>query len=142
MKTLFISVAVLFFTATNLSAQIAKDFMVGGGFDLIKTDNERFFGKGQFASEGHYFITRQITLSSGLEVWTGDGLSLTLGARWFPVDEAFVRLRGLIGENDLAIGGGWTKPVSENLRFEAMADFYFEGEFAIRAGVMYVLRRK
>jgi hypothetical protein len=142
MKTLFITVAVLFFTAVNSSAQIAKDFMVGGGFDLIKTDNDGFLSKGQFASEGHYFVTRQFTLSSGLEIWTGDGLSLTLGARWFPVEEAFIRLRGLIGENDLAIGGGWTKPINDKLKFEAMADFYFEGEFAIRAGVMYVIRRK
>ncbi|RAV97688.1 hypothetical protein [Pseudochryseolinea flava] len=142
MKGFFLTTAVLFFTALNVSAQIAKDFMVGGGFDLIKTDNDGFLGKGQFATEGHYFVTRQFTLSSGLEVWTDEGVSLSLGARWFPVEEAFVRMRGLIGENDLVIGGGWTKPVNENLRFEAMADFYFEGEFAIRAGLMYVIRRK
>jgi hypothetical protein len=141
MKIFFIT-AVIFFAALNGSAQIAKDFMVGGGFDLIKTDHDVFLKKGQFASEGHYFITRQFTLSSGLEIWTDEGISLTLGARWFPVDEAFVRMRGLIGENDLVIGGGWTKPITDKLRFEAMADFYFEGEFGIRAGLMYVIRRK
>jgi len=138
----FLSTAILFFIAFQSSGQIAKDFMVGGGFDLIKTDNDTFLGKGQFATEGHYFVTRQFTLSSGFEVWTDKGLSLSLGARWFPVEEAFVRLRGLIGENDLDIGGGGAKPINEKFRFEAMADFYFEGEFAIRAGVMYVIRRK
>ena len=34
------------------------------------------------------------------------------------------------------------EPINDKLRFEAIGDFYFTGEFAIRAGVMYVLRRK
>jgi hypothetical protein len=138
----FFTALLLCFLLSSSYAQIAKDFMVGGGLDLIKTDNNGFLGKGQFGAEGHYFITRQFTLSSGLEGWTADGVSLTLGARWFPVEEAFVRMRGLIGENDLAIGGGWAKPLNDKMRFEAMGDFYFKGDFAIRVGIMYVIRRK
>jgi hypothetical protein len=133
---------VLLFVISTTSAQIAKDFMVGGAADLIKTDNDGFLEKVQLGLEGHYFITRQITASAGVELWSDDDASLALGARWFPVEEAFIRLRGLIGQNDISIGGGWTKPINDKLKFEAMGDFYFEGEFAIRAGLMYVIRRK
>ena len=122
--------------------QISKDFMVGGAMDLIKTDNNGFLGKAQFGLEGNYFITRQFTASAGLELWTDDESSFMIGGRWYPVEEAFVRFRGLIGDNDLSIGGGWTKPINDKLRFEAIGDFYFKGEFAIRAGLMYVIRRK
>lgn len=133
---------VFVFVISSASAQIAKDFMVGGAFDLIKTDNDGFLGKVQLGLEGHYFLTRQITASVGAELWSDDDASLALGARWFPVEEAFIRVRGLIGQNDISIGGGWTKPINDKLKFEAIGDFYFEGEFSIRAGLMYVLRRK
>lgn len=141
MKKIILTTAVcLLLTAAH--GQIARDFMFGGAMDLIKTDNDGFLEKAQLGLEGNYFITRQFTASAGLELWTDDDASFMLGARWYPVEEAFVRFRGLIGENDLSIGGGWTKPINDKLRFEAIGDFYFTGEFAIRAGVMYVLRRK
>lgn len=123
-------------------AQIARDFLVGGGFDLIKTDNDGFAEKLQLGLEGNYFITRRFTATGGLEFWTGDQVSLVVGTRWFPSDEAFVRLRGLIGTNDLSVGAGWTKPLNESLKFEAIGDFYFSVDFAIRAGLVYVIRRK
>ena len=132
----------LVFVISAASAQIAKDFMMGGAFDLIKTDNDGFLEKIQIGLEGHYFVARQITVSTGVELWSDDDASLALGVRWFPVEEAFIRMRGLIGQNDISIGGGWTKPINDKLKFEAIGDFYFEGEFAIRAGLMYVLRRK
>lgn len=133
----------IFFGAMySASAQIAKDFMVGGGLDIVKTDNDGFGSKIQLGIEGNYFITRQFTASVGAELWSSDESSVALGVRWFPIEEAFVRLRGLIGDNDLAIGAGWTKPINSNWKFEALGDFYFEGEFAMRLGVMYVLRRE
>src|SRR5690349_480677 len=138
----FIASIVLLFTTQLAYSQIAKDFMIGGGFDLIKSDNSGFLDKAQFGVEANYFITRKFTGTAGFEFWTADDFSVVLGARWFPIDEAFVRVRGLIGENDLAIGGGWTKPLSDVWRFEALGDFYFKGDFAIRAGVAYVIRRK
>ena len=124
------------------SAQIAKDIIVGGSFDIIKTDNDKFLDKAQFGGELNYFFTRHITGTTGFEIWTGDDISFVVGGRWYPVEEAFVRARGLIGENDFSIGGGWTRPLNENWKFEAMADFYFEGEFAIRVGAVYIIRRK
>lgn len=135
-------VVILLLVAEYAYSQIAKDFMVGGGFDLIKSDNDGFLDKAQIGVEGNYFITRKFTGTAGFEIWTSDDFSFVLGARWFPIDEAFVRVRGLVGENDLSIGGGWTKPLNESWRFEAIGDFYFKGEFAIRAGVAYIIRRK
>jgi hypothetical protein len=133
---------ILVFIALSAQAQIAKDMTVGGGFDLIKTDNDGFLGKVQLAVEANYFFARQFTGSAGLELWTDDEVSFALGSRWYPIEEAFVRVRGLIGVNDLSLGGGWTKPINENWKFESMADFYFEGEFSIRVGAVYVIRRK
>lgn len=115
--------------------------MVGGGFDLIKTDNDGFIQKAQIALEGNYFLTRQFTASAGFDIWTDDGLNFVIGGRWYPVDDFFARIRGIIGDNDISIGAGWNKPITETWRFEAMGDFYFEGEFGIRVGVMYVIRR-
>lgn len=137
----FLSVVVVLLFTQCAYSQIAKDFMVGGGLDLIKSDNDGFLDKAQLGVEGNYFITRKLTGTAGFEIWTGDDFSFVLGGRWFPLEEAFVRVRGLVGENDLSIGGGWTKPLNESWRFEAMGDFYFKGEFAIRAGVAYVIRR-
>ena len=130
------------FSTTFSSAQIAKDIMVSGGFDLVKTDNEGFVRKAQFGVEGNYFLTRKFTASAGVDFWTGDHVSLVLGGRWYPVENVFVRARGLIGENDFSIGGGWTKPINEQWRFEAMGDFYFKVDFAIRVGAVYVIRMK
>jgi hypothetical protein len=121
--------------------QIAGDYMVGIQADLVKTDNTQLFDKAQFGAEVNYFVTKNFTGTAGLEIWTGDELSFLLGARWFPSDEGFVRARALIGENDLSIGGGWVKPLNNNFRFEAIADFYFKVDFSIRAGMVYIIKR-
>jgi hypothetical protein len=138
-KHCLFSIAFIFSVSFSY-AQIAKDILVGGSFDVIKTDNNGFVKKAQLGIEGNYFLTRKFTVSAGFEFWTGDNVSLVLGGRWYPVDNVFVRARGLIGENDLAIGGGWAKPINENWRFEAMGDFYFKVDFAIRIGAVYVIR--
>jgi hypothetical protein len=116
--------------------------MVGGGFDLIKTDVSGFLGKAQFGTEVNYFLDRKFTATAGLEVWTYDKPSFVIGGRWYAMDVLFIRARGLIGVNELSIGAGWSKPVSDNFRFEAIGDFYFTVDFSIRAGLAYVFRRK
>jgi hypothetical protein len=123
-------------------AQIAGDYFIGVQADLVKTDNVRIFDKSQFAAEVNYFVTKNFTGTTGIEVWTADELSFLIGARWFPNEDGFIRVRGLIGENDVSIGGGWVKPLNNHFRFEAIADFYFKIDFSIRAGVVYVIRRK
>ena len=140
-KRFLFFLAFIFSTSFSV-AQISKDIMVGGGFDLIKTDNDGFVKKAQFGIEGNYFLTRKFTASAGFDFWTDDHVSLVLGGRWYPVEHVFVRARGLLGENDLAIGGGWAKPINENWHFEAMGDFYFKVDFAIRVGAVYIIRMK
>jgi len=142
MQKRFLFIVFCFLLSAGVQAQIAKDLTVGGALDLIKTDNDDFLDKAQIGLEANYFFTRQFTGSAGVEFWTADGVSFAIGGRWYPVEEAFVRIRGLIGVNDVAIGAGWTKPINDKWKFEAIGDFYFEGEFAIRVGAVYVIRRK
>ena len=122
-------------------SQKANDFLVGGAFDVIKTDNEGFVQKAQVGGEFNYFITRNFAATGGLDIWANNVMSAVVGARFYPFDDFFVRGRGLIGKNDGSVGAGWSKPLRSNFRFEAIGDFYFEGEFAIRVGLMYLVRR-
>lgn len=131
-----------FLFTVNTQAQIAKDFIFGGGIDLVKSDYQDFFNKMQIGLEANYYLTREFTASGGFELWVEDKASIAIGGRWYFIEEAFIRVRGLIGENDLNIGFGWTKPISHDLKFEAIADFYFEGDLAIRAGLVYVMRKE
>jgi hypothetical protein len=123
-------------------AQIAHDYMVALHGDLIKTDLDALFKKVQAGAEFNYYLHKRVTVTGGFEVWTNDEISFVLGTRWYPTDIFFVRFRGLVGMNDLALGAGWTKPLIGNLNFEAMGDFYFQGDFAIRGGINYVFRKK
>jgi hypothetical protein len=123
-------------------AQTSGDILVGMNLDLIKSDNDGYFEKTQFGLEGNYFISEKFTATVGIEVWTRGISSAVIGSRWYPAKNAFIRARGLFGENDFSIGGGWAKPLTEQLQFESMADFYFAGNFSIRAGFAYQIRRK
>src|SRR6266850_8390743 len=115
-----------------LSAPLARsqsitDIMVGGGFDLFKTDNRKLFDKGQVNLEANYFVVRHFAVGAGVELWTAHPNSFVMGMRWYADDNFFGRLRGLIGSNDVSIGAGWSKPIMTNWRFEALGDFYFRG---------------
>lgn len=131
----------MFLLAGRLSAigQEAHDMMIVVQGDLVKTDNVNAFQKAQFGGEFHYFASSSITANAGFEIWTGNEFSFFIGARWYPVEHAFVRIKGLVGENDVALGGGWAIPINDQLRFEASGDFYFKVNFAIRAGIAYRL---
>ena len=128
---------------TPCSAQIAGDFLLAAHADLIKSDNDGFFEKIQVSAEVDYFISRKLTATVGGEFWTdNEAASLVLGARWYPIQEAFIRARGLIGSNEVSLGGGWAKPLNQNWNFEAIGDVYSGGHIAIRAGFSYIIRRK
>jgi hypothetical protein len=141
MKTLILCVFFSTFTAMSF-AQTPGDILVGMNLDLVKSDNDGYFEKTQFGLEGNYFISEKFTATVGIEVWTRGNSSAVIGSRWYPAKNAFIRARGLFGANDFSIGGGWAKPLTEQLRFESMADFYFAGNFSIRAGLAYQIRRK
>lgn len=139
----FLVSALLALVSFTLQAQSSNDILVGGGLDLIKTDNNQLFDKAQIGLEAHYFVVRNFAAGAGFEIWPQQKSSFMMGMRWYAHDHVFIRLRGLIGANDVAIGGGWAKPIKENWRFEAMGDFYVgETEFAIRAGVSYIIKKK
>ena len=88
-------------------------------------------------------MVRHFTASAGVELWTKEKSSFMMGMRWYPYDHVFVRFRGLIGTNDVSLGGGWVKPINDLWNFEALGDFYVaDTEFAIRAGLSYVIKSK
>jgi hypothetical protein len=132
----------IFILAVTLSfSQSSQDFMLGGGLDLLKTDNEKLFDKAQVGIELNYFVIRKVTLTAGVEIWTRRDESFVFGSRYYFTDHIFARARGLIGENDFSLGLGGAVALKKNLRFELLGDFYFkEGEFALRSGLAYILR--
>ena len=139
LKIILVVLLLVTFVPAGFS-QSKGDLLIGAQTDLIKTNNSGYFERFQSGIEGNYFMHKSFTATGGLEYWTQSRQwSLVAGARWYPIDEAFIRLRGLLGANDLAIGGGWSRPVRENLRFEALTDFYFAGDITIRAGLTYRL---
>ena len=141
MKVIIAFLLVLFASTVALS-QTPKDIVVSIQADLIRSDHDGYFEKLQTGVEGQYCISKSFTATGGLEYWSDDDqFSAAFGARWYPIDYAFVRLRGLVGANDISFGGGWSKPLAENFKFEAMADVYTEGYVAIRAGFSYIIQR-
>lgn len=127
----------IFIAFTTLcSGQQAQRVMIAGHADLIKSDNDGFLEKVQGGFEGSFYFSPKFAVSTGIEWWTDSGVIFIPGLRFCPIDEAFLRIRGLIGK-DLSIGGGFAKPLSEKFRIEATGDLYFEGHIAIRAGVAY-----
>ena len=137
-----ILLSLIFFTLTLGTAlsQRAHQFMIAVHSDLIKSDNDGFFEKMQGGLEGSYYLSRKVAATTAIEWWTGTEVLVVAGARFCPIDEAFVRIRGLIGE-DISFGGGFAKPLSDRVRIEAMADYYLRGPLAIRAGVAYGLAK-
>lgn len=132
--------ALFLLSSTACYSQFKGDLIIGLQTDLIKTNNSGYFQRSQTGAEGNYFLHKKFSATGGIEYWSGNRqLSLTTGARWYPIEDAFIRFRGLLGANDFAVGGGWSMPVKENLRFEALSDFYFAGHITIRVGFTYQL---
>ncbi|NOT75977.1 MAG: outer membrane beta-barrel protein [Cyclobacteriaceae bacterium] len=136
----------LFFCLTAISfyanAQATNDILIGGGLDVVKTDNVKVFDKAQIGFEANYFIQRRFAIGAGLEIWTRQRNSFVMGVRWYANDNIFLRFRGLIGANDASFGAGYSKPIGKNWRFEALGDFFFDSQrFALRGGLSYVIRR-
>lgn len=122
-------------------AQSTHDILVSGSLDVIKTDNTKIFEKAQIGLEANYFVQRHFSVGAGAEIWTRQKNSFVLGLRWYANESIFLRFRGLVGANDAALGAGWSKALSQQWRFEAIGDYYFnQSAFALRAGVSYVIR--
>lgn len=130
-----------FLLLLSVPSAAQRALLLGANMDLIRSDHNGFFGRAQGGIEANYFFSRKFSGTAGVEVWTGRRIIPALGVRLWPIDEAFVRLRALPGE-DLSIGGGFTRPLKNHFRIEAMADFYFAGDIAIRAGLAYALAQR
>lgn len=116
--------------------------MIAVHADLIKSDNDGFVDKMQGGFEGSFYTSRKLAATAAVEWWTGEKRPIAVvGARICPIDEAFIRVRWLVAQ-DASFGAGFAKPLTDQLRIEAMADFYFDGYIAIRAGVAYGLGKK
>jgi hypothetical protein len=135
MRFLSLSLVLTLFSLLSYG-QRAQRFNLGIQADLIKSDNDGFFEKIQGGIEANYHFSRKFSATAGVEWWTGDQVSAAVGIRFSPIDEAFIRLRSLPG-NDFSLGAGFAKPLSEDLRFEAIADLFLEGHIAIRAGIAW-----
>ena len=121
-----------------------SQYLVGFNFDAYKTDNRNpieFADKAQLGLEGSYFLLTQLSFTAGLEYWTHGGIKVIPGARFYPIRQAFLRFRPLIGrEVDYAFGAGYAHKITELWRFEVMTDYYFEySNLAVRFGVAYTL---
>lgn len=128
--------------ASAAQAQSMHDLMIGGGLDLLKTDNRALLKKAQIGLEANYFVVRHFSVGVGGEIWTtGQKSSFVMGARWYANDKVFLRFRGLIGTNDASLGLGFAHPLTKDVRLEGLGDYYFGGgAFALRMGIGYILR--
>jgi hypothetical protein len=126
--------------STLVFSQSTHDILVSGGLDIFKTDNRNVFDKAQIGLEMNYFVVRHFSVGGGAEVWTGNSNSFVLGMRWYADQNFFARLRGLIGANDVSLGVGWSKPLDTHWRLEVLGDYYFKGDFGLRAGVGFLIR--
>jgi hypothetical protein len=121
-------------------AQSSNSIMISAGADIIKTDIDEVFQKAQLGFEAHYFVVRHFAVGAGAEIWTEKPHSFVMSMRWYTNDKIFVRLRGLTGANDAALGIGYAFPLSERFKIEGIGDFYFRAsDFALRGGISYII---
>lgn len=119
--------------------------MTGIAFDAIKTDFEdRVGNKLQAGVEVNYFIEEIYSVTLGAEVWTGDErqISGVAGIRFYPLGNIFVRIRGLVGADQLTAGAGFQKVFSQQWAAEGMIDYYTEGKIAARFGLAFLLVKR
>lgn len=137
-KKLILVVGMLF-TVFFVKAQGTGDMLIGAGLDIIKSNNTGFGNQVQLGAEFNYFINSEFSVTGGFENWTAGTTSLVLGGRYYIQNNIFARIRGIIGDNDISVGGGYSHPLNKHWKLEAMGDVYFGGDFAIRGGVAYLL---
>lgn len=128
-------------TGAGAFAQSTKSFVISIGADVVKTDIRNFADKAQAGAELNYYLRRNFTITAGFEYWSSGRESAVLGMRYYPHRNIFARFRGLIGANQVDLGAGYSYPLNEHFKLDAMGDFYFDSaEFAFRFGVSYVIR--
>ena len=153
-KSSLLIVIVLLLGFTKSYTQSTGSIMIGGGLDLLKSDNNKIADKAQVGFEVNYFLLRNYSVTGGLEIWTQGNESLILGMRWYPVENIFARFRGLIGnKSEVSLGAGyWTAPHPEiefefefecgcefGCEFECGCEFEFECGFGLESGYIHLI---
>lgn len=140
-RKIVLGVWIILLVVAGAKAQGTGDLLIGAGLDLLKSNNSGFGDQVQIGAEVNYFINSEFSVTGGLENWTAGTTSLVLGGRYYIQNNVFARIRGIIGDNDISVGGGYSHSLNKNWKLEAMGDIYFEGDFAIRGGVAYLLNK-
>jgi len=121
-----------------MSTAVKAQFLVSGGIDLIKSDFSGIGDKIQLGADLNYFVAKKFAISGGVEFWTAGPTSITVGARYYPIRPVFLRMRGLIGQNDVAFGLGYGLGLTDRIRVELMGDYYLvQSAAALRLGLAY-----
>ncbi|WP_200975326.1 hypothetical protein [Echinicola sp. 20G] len=139
---LLLAVPFLFWVSEDAQAQQAEgSYLVSGAFDLARTDAPGVIRRYQIGLETNYFHWYNISFSGGYEFNYNRPNQVTLGGRYYPLEPAFIRMRGLIGkDSDLAFGAGYTLNLSYRVRLEGMVDYYAVSNVAgLRAGISFLI---
>ncbi|MBD8491043.1 hypothetical protein IFO69_19980 [Echinicola sp. CAU 1574] len=139
---LLLAVPMLLWGSEDAQAQQAEgSYLVSGAFDLARTDAPGVIRRYQIGLEANYFHWYNISFSGGYEFNYNRPNQVTLGGRYYPLEPAFIRMRGLIGkDSDLAFGAGYTLNLSYRVRLEGMVDYYAVSNVAgLRAGISFLI---
>jgi hypothetical protein len=117
--------------------QAETSILVSGAADLVRTDVPGVIRRHQVGAEVNYFYLYNLSISGGYEFNHSRADQVTIGGRFYPIEPAFIRLRGLIGgQSDLALGLGYTYNITYRIRLEGMVDYYAVTQVAgLRAGI-------
>ena len=123
---------------------MAQLWMINLQGDLIKTDINSPFEKGQFSLETNYFLNQKVALGLGYEYRTEGVDYFTLGGRYYFLSFVFTRARILFSDSktDYAFALGYKYFLDRRWRLEVIPEVYFNNpEFALRIGAAYVFTK-
>ena len=118
-----------------------NNWMLNANMDIIKTDINSVFDKGQMSIEANYFVKQKLSFGLGYEYRTEEDDYFALNSRYHILSFVLIRARVLLNDEkiDFSIAPGYQYFLSRRWRIEVFPEFYFnEPEFALRFGVAYV----
>ena len=130
-----------FVYSSGLAQQAAGSYLLSAGLDLARTDAPGVIRRYQMAGELNYFHLHSLSFSGGYEFNYNRPNHVTLGSRVYPIEPAFIRVRGLLGRNsDIAFGAGYSHNFSYRFRLEGMVDYYAVSNVAgLRVGIGFLI---